>query len=105
MRGLFNLVASAAIIKYEKQELNFMTNVPKELRATLITRILVGTASFIIISLAVKYIPLGIFTSILNSSPFITVILSYFWTGDRILPLEGLAMVGAFSGIVILSLA
>lgn len=55
--------------------------------------------------MAVKYIPLGIFFIVFNSSPFITVILSYFWTGDRILPLEGVAMLGAFAGIVCLGVA
>ena len=55
--------------------------------------------------MAVKYIPLGIFFIIFNSSPFITAFLSYFWTNDIIFPLEGIAMLGAFSGILILGLA
>ena len=75
------------------------------MRPALILRSLVGSFGYILDVLAVKYISLGIFTSILNSYVFITVILSYVFIGDRILPLEGLAMVGAFSGIVILSVA
>ena len=55
--------------------------------------------------MAVKYLPLGIFFIIFNSSPFLTAVLSYFWTGDTILAFEGIAMIGAFSGIVCLSLA
>lgn len=55
--------------------------------------------------MAVKYLPLGIFFIIFNASPFITVFLSYFWSGDRILAFEGIAMVGAFAGIVLLGVA
>ena len=102
-RSFFNVLASAAIVKYEKK--NFFADIPKELRSTLLTRSLIGTFSFIIFSMAVKYLPLGIFFIIFNSSPFLTAVLSYFWTGDRILPLEGVAMLGAFSGIICLGLA
>ena len=65
---------------------------------------MVGTVAFMIFAMAVKYIPLGIFFVIFNASPFFTIFLSYFWTGDRILAIEGVAMVGAFSGIVCLGL-
>ena len=102
-RSLFNLSASALIVKHEK--LNFFSDIPKELTPTLILRCAVGTVSFLLFSMAVKYLPLGIFFIIFNSSPFITVFLSYFWTGDRILPFEGLAMIGAFAGIVCLGVA
>ena len=82
-RSFFNMVASAIIVKYEKK--NFFADIPKDLRPTLITRCLIGTFSFIIFSMAVKYLPLGIFFIIFNSSPFITVFLSYFWTGTHCL--------------------
>ena len=91
------------IIKHQKQQ--YFSGIPKELNCTLLTRCIIGTFSFIIFSLTVKYIPLGIFFIIFNSAPFLTAILSYFWTGDRIMCFEGAAMVGAFSGIVCLGLA
>ena len=97
------MCASAIIVKRSK--VNFFSDITPELKGTLICRCATGTVSFMIFSLAVKYLPLGIFFIIFNSSPFITVFLSYFWTGDRILPFEGVAMVGAFIGIVCLGVA
>lgn len=102
-RSLFNLGASALIIKYERK--NFFADISRDLTPTLLVRCAVGTVSFLLFSLSVKYLPLGIFFIIFNSSPFFTVILSYFWTGDRILCFEGLAMIGAFAGIVCLGMA
>ena len=102
-RSFFNMCASALIIKSEK--ISFFADIPKELRCTLIFRCAIGTVSFMVFSLAVKYLPLGIFFIIFNSSPFITVFLSYCWTGDQILVFEGLCMIGAFAGIVCLGIA
>ena len=102
-RSLFNMTASAIIIKRAK--VPFFADIIPEVRGTLIFRCAVGTVSFLIFSMAVKYIPLGIFFIIFNSSPFFTVFLSYCWTGDRILVFEGIAMIGAFAGIVCLGLA
>ena len=102
-RSFFNMCASALIIK--TSGISYFADIPKELRGTLILRCAVGTVSFILFSLAVKYLPLGIFFIIFNSSPFITVFLSYCWTGDRIMIFEGLCMVGAFAGIVCLGIA
>ena len=102
-RSLFNMSASALISKRAKVSL--FGDITDDLRPTLILRCAVGTVSFVIFSLAVKYIPLGIFFIIFNSSPFITAILAYFWTGDRLLSFEIVAMIGAFGGIVCLGLA
>ena len=102
-RSFFNLCASALLVK--QADGHFFADVPKELRCTLFMRCAVGTVSFMVFSMTVKYLPLGIFFIVFNSSPFFTVILSYFWTSDRILPLEGLAMIGAFCGIVVLGVS
>jgi drug/metabolite transporter (DMT)-like permease len=61
--------------------------------------------AFATFSMAVSYIPIGIFFIIFSSNPFITAILAYFWTGDTILLLEAVAMFGAFAGIICLGLA
>ena len=102
-RSLFNLLASTIIVKHAK--VSFFADIKPELRFTLYLRCAVGTVSFAIFSLVVKYIPIGIFFIIFNSSPFMTAILAYFWTGDKILYLELVAMFGAFGGIICLALA
>lgn len=102
-RSLFNVCASALIIKYENK--NFFADIPKELHPTLITRSIIGTISFFMFSLSVKYLPLGIWIIIINASPFLTAILSFFWTSDRILPFEVVAMLGAFAGIICIGIA
>ena len=102
-RSLFNLIASTIVIKHAK--VSFFADIKRELRSALFLRCAVGTLSFLTFSLAVKYIPIGIFFIILNSSPFVVAILAYFWTGDRILPLEVVALFGAFGGIICLALA
>lgn len=102
-RSLFNLCASALLVK--QAGCSYFADVPRDLRCTLFLRCAVGTVSFMVFSMTVKYLPLGIFFIVFNSSPFFTVILAYFWTSDRILPLEGLAMIGAFCGIVVLGIA
>ena len=56
-------------------------------------------------SAATKYIPLGIFSILFNSAPFFTVIMAYFWTGDKILPFEGVALLCAFGGVICIGLA
>ena len=102
-RSLFNMISSAIIIKHAK--VPFFADIKPELRCTLFWRCLLGTISFMILTVAIKYIPLGIFFIIFNSSPFFIAILSFCWTGDRILILEGVAMVGAFAGIICVGLA
>ena len=102
-RSLFNMCASALIIKLVR--VNFFSDITPELRGTVILRSVVGTISFGLFSLTVKYIPLGIFFIIFNACPFFTSMLSYFWTNDRLLPVEILTMVGAFAGIILLGVA
>jgi len=102
-RSFFNVLASTVIIKYEK--VNFFADITKELQPALITRSIIGTSTFIVFSLAVKYLPLGIFFVILHASPFFTAVIAYFWTGDRILPFEAVAMICAFLGIVCMGMA
>ena len=97
------MCGSAVIIK--QQNLSFFGDIKDEFRCTLLVRCITGTFAFVTFSMAVKYLPLGIFFIVFNASPFITVFLSYFWIGDRILAFEGIAMIGAFAGIILLGMA
>ena len=102
-RSSFNLIASIIIVKQAK--VRFFSDIKPEHKCTLFVRCAVGTIAYATYPLATKYIPIGIFFLILNSSPIMTAILAYFWTSDRLWPLEAVAMTGAFGGIICLGMA
>ena len=52
-----------------------------------------------------KYIPLSMFFVIFNSNPFTTALLGYFWLSEKLSAFEVVAMLCAFGGIVIMSMA
>jgi drug/metabolite transporter (DMT)-like permease len=52
---------------------------------------------------ALKLIPLSFFTMIINTSPFLTAILQYFWIRERVAKFEIVAMIGCYGGIILLS--
>ena len=68
-------------------------------------RCVIGTVGFASFAIAMKFIPLSVFFIIFNSNPFTTAILGYFWIRERITPFEIVAMVCAFLGIMMMSMA
>ena len=64
-RANFNALSSVIMLKY--QGLGYFDGVTPELRPTLITRCIVGTLNFALQSLAVRYLPLGIFFIVLGA--------------------------------------
>ena len=97
------MCCSVVIIK--QAIVNFFSDIKEELRCTLLIRCIAGTIAFVFFSAAIKYLPLAIFVILFNSAPFFTVIFVYFWTGDMILPFEGLALVCSFAGVICIGLA
>jgi drug/metabolite transporter (DMT)-like permease len=77
--------------------------VPQVCRKTLIIRCLVGSAAFLMTTEALKLIPLSFFTMIINTSPFLTAILQYFWIREKVAKFEIVAMIGCYGGIMLLS--
>ena len=72
---------------------------------TLWTRCLIGTIGFASFTIAMKYIPLSMFFVIFNSNPFTTALLGYFWLKENLTMFEVVAMLCAFGGIIMMSLA
>ena len=68
-------------------------------------RCVIGTVGFASFAIAMKFIPLSVFFIIFNSNPFTTAILGYFWIRERITLFEIAAMVCAFFGILMMSMA
>ena len=77
--------------------------VPEACRKTLVIRCVVGSAAFLMTTEALKLIPLSFFTMIINTSPFLTAILQFFWINERVANYEIVSMVGCYGGIMLLS--
>lgn len=69
-------------------------------RYILLTRCLSGSICFLCFVNAIKYIPLSIYFVVMNAGPFFIALLACLWLKERITLFEVCAMVGAFSGIV-----
>ena len=103
LRSLFNLVSSMLLVKSYDQ--HYFASIPSSLYGTLGMRCLIGTVGFASFAIAMKFIPLSVFFIIFNSNPFTTALLGYFWIRERISAFEVAAMVCAFMGIVMMSMA
>ena len=69
----------------------------------MVVRGLAGTIAFITMTMAAKLIPLSILQSILNSLPFMIVILAFVWLRETITVFEFVAMCCCFGGIIIVA--
>ena len=95
-------MAAAALFEMYGERRNIW-EVPDFCRKTLVIRCVVGSAAFLMTTEALKLIPLSFFTMIINTSPFLTAILQYFWINERVAKFEIVAMVGCYGGIMLLS--
>jgi len=66
-------------------------------------RAITGTISFTTMNLGLMNLPLAIFSTIFNSTPFVTAILAYFYLKESITMCEVIAMAGSFSGIIMIA--
>jgi drug/metabolite transporter (DMT)-like permease len=82
-----------------------ITDVPSDKRLLLFFRCSVGTANFLVTAYALKVLPLSIYTIIISTNPFMTALLQYFWTSQKITISDGVSMVGSFAGIVLMGLS
>lgn len=78
--------------------------VKKGYRLLLVARCIVGTIGMPWYFIAIKYIPLSLWTLIASISPLMIGILAYLLLGEAITRLKVLAVIGAFVGVYILTL-
>ena len=70
----------------------------------LILRCIFGAIAHITVSLALKYVPLTLYSILYNTLPFIIAILVFIWLRERISKFEFVAMCFCFGGIVLVIL-
>ena len=102
-RSCFNAVGSAIIVHYSNEA--FFSSIPRNLRSVVVLRCLCGTFAFLCFVSAPKYIPLGIFFVVFNASVFTSALLAYLFLSEKMTCVELIAMVFAFSGILMLGYA
>jgi len=100
-RSVFLMVTSYLLISRYDVEI---TDVPKDCRLPLIFRCLVGTATFVITTVSLKILPITIYTIVLRTSPIMTAILQWVWLRERVTCLELIAIIGAYNGIIVMSI-
>ena len=104
VRSCFNAVGSAILLKFWYNQ-QFFASIPSEMRGVVFLRCLCGTFAFLCFVSAPKYIPLGIFFVVFNSSVFTTALLTYFCLSEKMTYVEIIAMIFAFGGIIMLGYA
>ena len=103
LRSLFNLCGSAILVLLRGER--FFSDIPREFYTILGMRCIIGTVGFACFAIAMQYVPLSVFFIIFNSNPFCTAILGYLWLKEKLSVFEIIAMICAFSGIILMSMA
>ena len=68
----------------------------------LMMRSILGFMSWFMYFYAIKYLPLGLISTITNMQPFFTLILGFFILKEMLKKLEIINMVASFSGVLII---
>ena len=84
---------------------NPLRDVPSDLRMPLLIRCLCGSMAFIAVAATVKLIPLTIFQTISNLTPFVSAVFAFLWLGDQLTVLQVVSMIVCFGGIVLVTVA
>ena len=82
-----------------------LQDVPKDLIIPLLIRSFCSTFSLITVTKTIKLIPLTIFQTISNLTPFISALLAYFWLKESLTPFQVISMFICFGGIIMVTLA
>ena len=85
LRTCTTLVGACALIAIFKK--NPFTEVSRKDLAPLLFRSLSGSCAFIVVTKAVRYLPLTIFQTMANLTPFMSGILACIFLGERLAPI------------------
>ena len=97
-RSIFNLMASSLYLKLAGDSLR--DNIDHTNWKILLIRCISGSICFLFFVVCVEYLPLAIFFVIYNAVPFFVALMACLWLKEVITIVEVAAMVGAFSGIL-----
>ena len=103
LRSLFNMIVAVMIVKALK--LPLFSTVTPEHRPAMAIRAIFGTVGFLGFIAGVMFIPVAIFFIITGSSILTTALLTCLCLKESISPVEGVAMVAALAGIVMIGMA
>ena len=103
MRTSTTFIGAVALCSLHKQ--NPLSAVPKELMAILIVRCFSGAIAFILVTKVLHLVPLTIFQSMSNVTPFISGFLACVWLGERLSLFQIFAMLCCFAGITIITIS
>ena len=82
---------------------NPFTGVPVGCKWPLFIRCFVGSVAFIFVTKTIDYLPLTVFQSISNTSPFAAALLGFLWLGEKLSIFQIVAMLCCFGGITIVT--
>jgi len=102
LRALFNMIAAAILVKAMK--LPFFSTVTPEHRPAMALRAIVGTITFLGFVAGVLFIPVAVFFIITGSSILTTALLTCLCLKDSVSAIEGVAMMTALGGIVMIGM-
>lgn len=68
-------------------------------------RNLAGLVGFTALVYALKYLPMGLYMILVNTSPFISTSLSYFFLQDSMKYIEIVAMIISFAAVVVIAIS
>jgi len=88
------------------QKLNIsVTAFPANLKYILFARCFTGAVNYLVVTIAIKLMPLSISMIITSTNPFITALLQYFWINLMITTQDAISMIGSFAGIVLIAIS
>ena len=102
IRVFINFLISIVLVKYNNKHI--INDMPKRYRKMITFRSMFGLIAFSIFVYGIKIVPLFLATIVLNTSPFVSSIMAYFFLGDKISKIEIFLMTGCFSGVATIAL-
>ena len=102
--SLFNLFSAIFMVKVTFK-VSVFESIPRSDVCTVIIRCVAGVICFLTITAAPKFLPIAIFQITYNTQIFTVAVLACCWLNERISLCEALAMVLAFSGIVLIAIS
>jgi drug/metabolite transporter (DMT)-like permease len=95
------VVASFNLLQIK--QLGIEISVPRSLWLTMLMRNLAGLVGFTSLVYALKYLPMGLFMVLVNTSPFFAALLGFIFLKESLMTHEIIAMSVSFTAIAILA--
>ncbi len=101
-RSLVNILVARFLLY--RRGLNVTSGIAQEHIVPIYLRSIIGTLASILVIYIVKILPLTLFFIIFQTSPILMAVMSWAWLREPISALDCYAIIGSYSGILIMSL-